>query len=95
MFGRRWEKVPERAPLVDTGLITFPHCDALILHKPGTCEVCDMRPDWQALRSAQGIAYSDSSEAEIAHLGLTPCPSTYRRSAELRDRWGGNRPVRA
>lgn len=60
--------------------IRFPHCDALILHSPGVCRFCDMRPDWQALRSAQGIAFSDMpNETRIAH-GLLPCPSTYRRS---------------
>jgi len=71
--------------------IQFPHCDALILHSPGKCEYCDRHPDWQALRSAQGIAFSDTTDEEIRDHNLVPCPSTYRRPADLRDRWPGNR----
>lgn len=83
-----YEEVPQ-APMP-----TFPHCDALILHSPGACEFCDMHPDRQMLRSAQGIAYSDTPEDEIGPRGLVPCPSTYHRSAELRDLWRGNVPSR-
>lgn len=68
----------------------FPHCDALILHSPGTCEFCDRRPEWQRLRAAQGIAFSDYSNEVVEQNNLVPCPSTYRRSAEVRDRWPGN-----
>lgn len=41
-----------------TDLGQFPHCDQRILHKPGDCEFCDMRPEWQALRKAWGIAFT-------------------------------------
>jgi len=70
----------------------FPHCDSLILHSPGVCRFCDRHPDWQALREAQGVAFSDTPEAEIEAQGLIPCPSTALRSAEVRDRWPGNTP---
>lgn len=70
----------------------FPHCDSLILHSPGVCEYCDRHPDWQALRSAQGIAFSDTSEEEIRANDLIPCPSTVKRPAEVRDQWYGNVP---
>lgn len=84
-----------RSVLIDLDeppMITFPHCDSRILHSPGTCRYCDMRPDWQALRSAQGIAFSDmSTEAALEH-GLVPCPSTYYRAADVRDMWGPNNP---
>jgi hypothetical protein len=73
--------------------IKFPHCDALILHSPGTCQFCDLHPDWQALRSAQGIAFSDDTDEIVQRHSLVPCPSTYRRSAEIRDRWHGNVPA--
>lgn len=73
--------------------IQMPHCDQLILHSPGTCEYCDRHVDWQAYRAAAGIAFSDMSAADVASNGLAPCPSTYRRSAEARDRWGGNVPA--
>lgn len=72
--------------------IKFPHCDSLILHSPGVCEYCDRHPDWQALRSAQGIAFSDTPEADVKAHNLIPCPSTTRRPAEVRDRWYGNVP---
>lgn len=75
--------------------ITFPHCDALILHSPGSCAYCDRRPDWQQLRSAQGIAFSDMSNADRTEHGLLPCPSTARRPADVRDQWPGNTASRA
>jgi len=73
--------------------VQFPHCDTLILHSPGACAYCDRHPDWQQLRSAQGIAFSDDSDEKIAKHNLIPCPSTFRRTRDLRDRWGGNVPA--
>lgn len=70
----------------------FPHCDSLILHRPGTCEFCDRRPDWQEYRAAAGIAFSNDSDEYIKNHGLVPCPSTVRRPAEIRDLWFGNVP---
>lgn len=72
--------------------VQMPHCDQLILHSPGACEYCDRHPEWQQYRSAAGIAFSDMSSEDVETHGLVPCPSTYRRSAEIRDRWGGNVP---
>jgi hypothetical protein len=93
MFGRRKEpKWEELQPSADQ--VGFPHCDSLILHSPGACSFCDMHPDWQELRSSQGVAFSDTPEDVIEERRLVPCPSTYRRTAELRDRWGGNVPTR-
>lgn len=70
--------------------LKFPHCDSLVLHSPGACEFCDLHPGWQALRSAQGIAFTDMSEEDRVKHDLLPCPSTYRRPPEVRDRWPGN-----
>lgn len=70
----------------------FPHCDMLILHSPGTCEYCDRHQDWQRLRAAQGIAFSDYDQNTVKKNDLIPCPSTFRRLAEVRDRWYGNVP---
>lgn len=72
--------------------VQFPHCDSHILHSPGVCQFCDRHPDWQALRESQGVAFSDMSTEDAIAAGLVPCPSTYYRTAELRDLWGGNRP---
>lgn len=72
--------------------VQFPHCDALILHSPGACEFCDRHPDWQALRSGMGVAFSDTPEEMIKKQNLVPCPSTHRRPAEVRDLWPGNVP---
>lgn len=70
----------------------FPHCDSLILHRPGTCEFCDRHPDWQQYREHAGLAFSNDSEEYIREHRLVPCPSTSRRTAEVRDRWPGNVP---
>lgn len=68
---------------------TMPHCDSAILHSPGVCKYCDVHPDWQELRELWRINFSDTSDPDKA-----PCPSTFTRTAETRDRWHGNRPVR-
>lgn len=65
----------------------FPHCDARILHKPGTCIYCDKYPNRQQDRVDSNINFSNENDPN-----KLPCPSTYLRSAEIRDRWGGNRP---
>lgn len=62
-----------------------PHCDQSILHAPGACRFCDEYPDWQAYRTVARIAFTGQDDE-----GLAPCPSTTFRSAEVRDRWGGN-----
>lgn len=89
----RGPQIPNEVVVEDYSDVThvqFPHCDTLILHSPGTCAYCDRHPDWQALRSAQGIAFSDTSEQDVHEQGLIPCPSIIRRSAEVRDLWHGN-----
>lgn len=66
-----------------------PHCDPSILHAPGACKYCDHYPDWQQMRVTQRIGFTDQ------HSDTTsPCPSTWFRSAEVRNRWGGNRAAR-
>lgn len=67
----------------------MPHCDSSILHSPGICEYCDQYSDWQEYRIVARIAFSDENPVPE---GKAPCPSTYFRSAEVRDRWGGNVP---
>jgi hypothetical protein len=79
----------------ETKSLQFPHCDALVLHRPGTCEYCDRHPDWQQMRSRQGIAFSNDSDEHVRWHNLIPCPSTVRRPAEARDRWPGNVPSRS
>ncbi len=61
------------------------HCDNLILHAPGSCQYCDHYPDAQALRDWWQINFTGRHDP--ARL---PCPSTLRRTDEIRDRWGGN-----
>lgn len=72
--------------------VTFPHCDARVLHAPGECEVCDQAPDLQEARKAWGIAFSGHARPE----GGLPCPADAARPAGTeRDhqRWWGNRAV--
>jgi hypothetical protein len=36
----------------------FPHCNAEVLHAPGTCQYCDMFPDRQAARQASHTPFT-------------------------------------
>ena len=76
---------PEEEPVMAQRAYA-PHCDPSILHSPGSCEACDHYPDWQEHRKVAMIAFSDEKDLE----GKAPCPSTYFRDPEVRDRWGGN-----
>jgi len=67
----------------------MPHCDQSILHAPGACGHCDHYPDFQHVRTVMRIAFSGTPE-ETGTGDLAPCPSTWFRSPEKRDRWGGN-----
>lgn len=64
---------------------TYPHCDARILHAPGECEYCDMRPDWQVLRQTWGIAFTGYTPEDKE----LPCPADYARG-DSHKLWGGN-----
>jgi hypothetical protein len=64
-----------------------PHCDPSVLHAPGACEFCAEYPDWQHAREVQRINFTGEYDIDKA-----PCPSTYFRPVEVRDRWPGNRP---
>lgn len=69
----------------------MPHCDSSILHAPGTCEYCDMYPDWQEYRRIAQIAFTGTEQEQgSASDLLAPCPSTFFRAPETRDAWGGN-----
>jgi hypothetical protein len=72
----------------------FPHCDSRILHAPGECKYCDMRPDWQELRTQWMIAFTGHNPKN----GESECPADRCRppesSADHR-RWGGNKPTSA
>lgn len=67
------------------GRAHMPHCDSSILHAPGECVYCDQYPDWQEMREIARINFTGKDDP-----GKAPCPSLYFRSAEVRDRWGGN-----
>lgn len=65
-----------------------PHCDARVLHAPGTCEHCDKYADWQAYRQLAHIAFTGvlPKSDEIA------CPSDFHRGLAGAHVWGGNCP---
>lgn len=67
--------------------VPLPHCDQSILHAPGECPYCDRHPYEQRLREHWRINFTGHHDESKA-----PCPSTYFRSDEIRDRWPGNRP---
>lgn len=64
----------------------FPHCDSSILHSPNVCVHCDKYPNRQQDRIDSNTNFSNENDPN-----KLPCPSTYLRSSEVRDRWGGNR----
>lgn len=66
-----------------------PHCDPSILHPKGVCEVCDLYPNWQALRELWQMNCTGEYDTAKA-----PCPSVYFREVGVRDAWGGNQPWR-
>jgi hypothetical protein len=83
-------KVPERYPAPASAYDTlgqFPHCDPLILHRPGICEFCDRHADWQAIREVWEINFTGETDPQKA-----PCPSAKYRPAYQAHRWHGNRP---
>lgn len=67
---------------------SFPHCDSKIMHSVGTCIYCDKYPERQQYRIDSNTNFSNENDPN-----KLPCPSTYLRSAENRDRWYGNVPV--
>ncbi len=69
--------------------VTFPHCDARILHPPGECHYCD-KSGLQEVREAWGIAFTGQ-----VTKGLKSCPADQARSSESLNSWPGNRPVNA
>lgn len=68
----------------------FPHCDSRILHAPGECEVCDMHPEWQALRLVWRIAFTGWTP----EMGDLPCPANSARGEDVDKQWPGNVPLR-
>lgn len=64
-----------------------PHCDELILHAPGECDVCDQYPDWQRLRRMWGVAFT-GHEPIGNELG---CPAERRRRYSILNLWPGNK----
>ncbi len=67
---------------------SFPHCDSLVLHYPGTCEYCDGYPDWQANRLRRGINFTGEGNP-LKH----PCPAEEKRPLETINKWHGNVPM--
>lgn len=83
--------------------MTAPHCDDLVLHAPGECDVCDQYAfKAQQQRIAAGVNFTGHNDP-----GKQPDPATIRRTQavlehsgkfadgfEVLSRWGGNRPWR-
>lgn len=68
---------------------SFPHCDALVLHRPTTCEICDTyAADLQQERIARGVNFTGEYDKN-----KEGCPSELRRSKDIIERWPRNRPM--
>ena len=81
---------------------TYPHCDWRVLHSPGTCQYCDMHPDWQAERMSAGVLFTDDARNSVlieeilakgvCHINdVRPCPAQLARGDRCQI-WGGNKP---
>lgn len=77
---------PTPTPVLDV-IDQFPHCDALILHRPGQCEYCDEHPDWQELRELWQINFTGEHEP-----GKVLCPAEQKRDLRQIEKWCGNTP---
>ncbi len=66
--------------------VTMPHCDARILHAPGSCGYCD-DSGLQPVREVWNIAFTGAPEE-----GKTQCPAEAERDEESLAAWGGNVP---
>ena len=79
-------------------MVTFPHCEARILHAPGECRYCDELPDLQEARKMWGVAFTGHPAPE----GGVPCPADQARPSGGRfaigekdhRRWWRNRAER-
>ena len=78
------KKFPDKER-VNKCIAQFPHCDQRILHAPGECKFCDEHSEWQALRIAWDIAFTNY-EPEGTEL---PCPANYARGDKC-SLWFGN-----
>lgn len=55
------------------------HCDPLVLHAPGTCQLCDQHgADLQQARLGRGVAFTNEDEEA---LGRLKCPAQAERGA--------------
>ena len=82
---RQDESITRLAPGFSRAMM--PHCDSAVLHAPSICEYCDDYPDYQELRRLWGINFTGENDPD-----KLPCPSEVRRSLDVINRWGGNRP---
>jgi hypothetical protein len=65
-----------------------PHCDALVLHRPGTCRYCDLYPERQKQRLHNNVNFTGEYRP-----GKQDCPSELRRPLSMIEKWPGNRPA--
>lgn len=54
-LGRKRSPIPPVPPLPTA---EFPHCNAEVLHAPGTCRYCDAYPDRQKARQASNTPFT-------------------------------------
>lgn len=67
-----------------------PHCDELVLHAPGECEICDKyAPQAQQQRITDGVNFTGHNDPN-----KQPCPAWVRRGANCQ-KWQGNAPVQS
>lgn len=69
-----------------------PHCDARVLHSPGTCEHCDKSSDRQAVREAARVCFTNDNPWSAKKSGWFLCPSISARGAKSVNSWSGNLP---
>lgn len=63
----------------------FPHCDDLVLHRPGTCWACDLYPEQQGVREQLGVNFTGEHDPS-----KHPCPAELRRPIDTINHWYNN-----
>lgn len=65
---------------------SWPHCDDLIVHRPGDCSICDdTAEELQTLRIRHNVNFTGESDPS-----KLPDPATESRDLQTMNRWPGN-----
>lgn len=94
-FGPGTFWITEERPVVDLNgpkvqKVRYPacqaHCDARVLHAPGTCEYCDAYPALQEWRQEYRMLFTGEEPRPLWRM----CPAQEARGLDSLNGWSGN-----